>query len=145
MKKQHVQLKEADLIYLEELLQKGSLKSRTYKRIIALLELHKGATYASVSKTVLLTRQVLSTLAKKYANEGLVCLYDLQRPGRPIETSQELEDSIITLACEAPPTGYSQWSIRLLADRVVQLKYCDKISPSQVFKILKKKGKTSLG
>lgn len=145
MKKQHVQLTEADQFYLQELLQKGSLKSRTYKRIVALLELHKGATYASVSKTVLLTRQVLSTLAKKYASEGLDCLYDLQRPGRPVETSQELKDSIITLACEEPPTGYSQWSVRLLADRVVELKYCDKISPSQIHKILKKKGKTSLG
>ncbi len=139
MKKQHVQLTEANVVYLQELLQKGSLKSRTYKRIVALLELHKGATYSSVSKTVLLTRQVLSTLAKKHANEGLSCLYDLPRPGRPIETSQELKDSIITLACEEPPTGYSQWSIRLLADRVVKLKYCDEISPSQVFKILKKK------
>ena len=145
MKKQHVQLTEADLKYLQELLQKGSLKSRTYKRVVALLELHKGATYASVSKIVLLTRQVVSTLAKKYASEGLACLVDLPRPGRPITTSQELKDRIIKLACEEAPAGYSQWSIRLLADRVVELKYCDEISPTQVLKILKKKGETSLG
>ena len=145
MKKQHVQLTEVDLKYLQGLLQKGSLKSRTYKRVVALLELHKGATYASVSKIVLLTRQVVSTLAKKYTKEGINCLIDLPRPGRPITTSQELKDRIVTLACEDPPTGYSQWSIRLLADRVVELKYCDEISPSQVFKILKKKSKTSLG
>lgn len=144
MKKQHVQLTEADFIFLQDLLKKGSLKSRTYTRVVALLELHKGATFKSVAKTVLLTRQVVSTLAKKYAEEGLDCLYDLPRSGRPIETSQKLEDRIVTLACEKPPTGYSQWSIRLLADRVVELKYCDQISPSQVFKILKKKGKTPL-
>ena len=145
MKKQHVELTAADLKYLQELLQKGSLKSRTYKRVVALLELHKGATYTSVAETVLLTRQVVATLAKKYASEGLACLVDLPRPGRPVTTSQELKDRIITLACEAPPTGYSQWSIRLLADRVVELKYCDEISPTQVYNILKKKGKTPLG
>ena len=139
MNKEHVKLTNEDLKQLEEMLQKGSLKSRTFKRITALLELHKGRTYESVKSIVLLSRTSLRKLAKKYALNGLDCLYDLPRPGRPIETSEELKDKITVLACEAPPKGYSDWSIRLLADRVVKLEYCDKISPSQVHKILKKK------
>lgn len=143
MKKQHVILTIKDLEDLKKMLQKGSLKSRTYKRVVALLELHKGATYKSVSKIVLLTTKTLKKLTTKYAKEGLLCLLDLPRSGRPIETGQDLKDRIIKLACEEPPTGYSQWSIRLLADRVVELEYCDKISHTQVFKILKKKNKTA--
>ena len=139
MTKQHVNLSKKDLEDLQEMLQKGSLKSRTFKRATALLELHKGATYAKVSSTVLLTRQSLSKLARKYAIEGLDCLYDLPRPGRPVTTSQELKDQLTILACEKPPTGYSQWSYRLLADKAVELKYCDKISHTQVHKTLKKK------
>lgn len=139
MKKQHVNLSEKDLENLREMLQKGSLKSRTFARVTALLELHKGATYAKVSSIVSLSRQSVSKLAKKYAIEGLDCLYDLPRPGRPVTTSQELKDQLTILACEQPPTGHSQWSYKLIADKAVELKYCDKISHTQVYKTLKKK------
>ena len=99
----------------------------------------------SVKSTVLLSTKSLQRLAKKYASTGLDCLYDLPRPGRPIEVSNELKDKITVLACEAPPKGYSDWSVRLLADRIVKLEYCDKISHTQVHKILKKKDKTTFG
>lgn len=140
MKKEHVKLTETDLKQLQEMLQKGSLKSRTFKRITALLELDKGHTLEQVKSTALLSTNTLGKLAKKYALVGLDCLYDLPRPGRPVSTSPELKDKITILSCETPPKGHSQWSIRLLADRVVQLEYCDKISHTQVHKILKKKG-----
>lgn len=143
MKKQHIKLTDKDLKQLQGMLQKGSLKSRTYKRITALLQLHEGHTYESVKSTVFLSRTSLRKLAKKYSLNGLGCLYDLPRSGRPIEFTEELKDKITVLACEKAPKGYSEWSIRLLADRVVKLEYCDKISPSQVHKILKKKDKTA--
>jgi len=142
MKKAHVKLTKEEVKYLQELLQKGSLKSRTYKRITALLELNKGGSYKSVSSMVLLTRQSLGKLAKNYAANGLDCLYDQPRPGRPVNTSQELKDKITVLACSKAPKGYSQWSLRLLADRIIKLEYCDTISHTQVNKILKKENKT---
>lgn len=138
MKKAHVKLTNEEVKYLQELLQKGSLKSRTYKRITALLELNKGGSYKSVSSMVLLTRQSLGKLAKNYAANGLDCLYDQPRPGRPVNTSQELKDKITVLACSKAPKGYSQWSLRLLADRIIKLEYCDTISHTQVGNILKK-------
>ena len=125
------------------MLKKGSLKSRTYKRVTALLELNKGKTYQAVHKLVHLSTNSLGKLAKKYKTEGLNCLYDAPRPGRPVETTAELKDQIILLACEEAPKGYSQWSVRLLADKIVELGYCDKISYVQVHKILKKKDKTT--
>ena len=144
MKKEHVKLTEMDLKQLQEMLQKGSLKSRTFKRVTALLELHKDHTLEQVKFTALLSANSLGKLAKKYASIGLDCLYDLPRPGRPVNTSPELKDKITILACQAPPKGHSQWSLRLLADRIVKLEYCDEISHTQVHKILKKKDKTAL-
>lgn len=144
MKKFHVQLCQKDEEQLLEMLQKGSLKSRTFKRITALLELNKGQTFQSVQKIAHLSATSLGKLAKKYAAAGLDCLYDAPRPGRPVQTTAELRDQITLLACEAPPAGHSQWSLRLLADKAVELGYCETISYVQVDKILKKKYKTTL-
>ena len=139
MKKEHVKLKKQEEQQLKGLLQKGSLKSRTYKRITALLELNKGLKYETVSDVVMMSSRSLRRLAVRYRSEGLDCLYDRHRVGRPTESSQELEDQIVVLSCSEAPSGYSQWSLRLLADQVVALGYCDKISHTQVANILKKR------
>lgn len=139
MKKAHVCLTDQDRQALQKLLGKGSLKSRTYKRITALLELDKGQTYTWVASHVQLSKVSLGKLSQKYKQEGLNCLYDGARPGRPIKIHAEQRDQITVLACEEPPKGYGQWSLRLLADKVVELGYCDSISHTQVDKILKKR------
>ena len=143
MKKNHVQLSPEDEEQLLKMLKKGSLKSRTFKRITALLELNRGKTYQAVGKVVHLSTISLSKLASKYAAEGLDSLYDAPRSGRPVETTAELRDKITLLACEEPPKGHSQWSLRLLADKVIELGYCEKISYAQVDKILKKKNQAA--
>jgi len=139
MNKEHVNLSTENRNELKELLEKGSLKSRTYKRITALLELDKGKTYIEVKEIVHLSRVALGNLAKKYKEQELGCLYDAPRSGRPVEITEVEEDKIILLSCSEAPEGYSQWSLRLLADKVVELGYCDEISHTQVGDILKKR------
>lgn len=138
MKKSHICLADRDREVLQEMLFKGSLKSRTYKRITALLELDKGQTYEAVVPLARLSKVSLGKLAEKYRSGGLNCLYDEARPGRPIKIQVSQNDQITLLACEAPPEGHSQWSLRLLADKIVELGYCESISHTQVDKILKK-------
>jgi biotin operon repressor len=48
------------------------------------------------------------------------------------------EAHLIALSCSKPPEGRSQWSVRLLADKMIELKYVDKISPATVCRTLKK-------
>lgn len=139
MKKEHIKLSEKDRKQLKELLGKGSLKSRTYKRIVSLLELDKGKTYEAVKETVQFSLVTLGKLAKRYEERGLDCIYDAPRPGRPISISKKQENAIILLSCSDAPEGYSQWSLRLLADKIVELGYCDEISHTQVRDILKKR------
>ncbi|WKN43917.1 helix-turn-helix domain-containing protein [Tunicatimonas pelagia] len=138
MKKAHVTLGEQDRQYLARLLQKGRLQARTYKRAVALLELDKGQTYTVVASIVQLSTVSLGKLAKKYHGQGLDCLYDAPRSGRPIRISPQQENQVILLSCSEAPKGYSQWSLRLLADKVVELGYCEHISHTQVNEILKK-------
>lgn len=144
MKKEHVKLSDQDRKQLCELLQKGTLKARTYKRAMALLALDKGRTYTSVKPIVQLSFVSLGKLVKKYQTQGLACLYDAPRPGRPVRISPEQENQVILLSCSKAPQGYSQWSLRLLADKVVELGYVDDLSHTQVSAILKKADSASL-
>lgn len=138
MKKQHITLSEEDRQYLNQLLSKGELPVKIYKRAVALLELDRGKTYTSVGQTVGVSQQTVSTWAKKYRQEGLLCLQDKPRSGRPIEIDGVVRAKITALACSEAPEGYSRWTLRLLADKAVELDYCDSISHTQVADILKK-------
>lgn len=143
MKKQHLQLTSDDRLKLESQRKSSHQKVRIYKRVVGLLALDSGQTYVCASKTSGLSERSLQKLVKRYKSCGLACLIDLPRPGRPVQIGQEQQDQITVLACEQAPDGHSQWSLRLLANKVVELGYCDQISHTQVGNILKKKNQAS--
>ena len=138
MNKQHIQLSPTDREYLEALISKGKLKAKTYRRALALLELDRGQTYTTVSRTVKTTIATLSTLAENYRENGLQALYDRPRSGRPIQIDGEQRAKITALACSTPPEGHAEWSLRLLADKAVELEFCEQVSHTHVRTILKK-------
>ena len=138
MKKQHVQLSEVDRDYLEALISKGELPTKTYRRALGLLELDRGKTYTEVSKILKVTIGTLTTWSRKYRETGLQVLQDQPRPGRPIEIDGDQRAKITALACSDPPEGYARWGLRLLADKAVELEYCEHISHTEVGTILKK-------
>lgn len=138
MKKEHVQLNEADQAYLQTVLQKGSHSAKLYKRALALLELDRGRTFTEVAEMVGATKQTVSTWAKKYQESALACLTDLPRSGRPHGINGVQRAQITALACSTPPEGYAQWSLRLLAAKAVELEYVEALSYDEVRLILKK-------
>jgi transposase len=138
MKKEHVTLSEADRTYLQNLIKKGSLPAKTYKRAVALLELDRGRTFTEVAAIVGAVIQTVSTWAKKYRESGLEVLTDKPRPGRPIVIDGLQRAKITALACSKPPEGYDRWSLRLLADKAVELELVESISYGEVRLILKK-------
>jgi len=138
MKKQHVKLSEVDREFLENLISQGEATAKVYRRALALLELDRGQTYTAVSKTLQVTQVTLSTWAKKYQETGLQVLADKPRPGRPIEIDGNQRAKITALACSDPPEGYAEWNLRLLADKAVELGYCESLSHTSVRRILKK-------
>lgn len=137
--KKYITLTDAHRKELKELQSKGTLKARTLKRILALLELDKGQTQSAVAKLINQSVTSIGQLIKRFKARGLKCIYDEQRPGRPIDITAEQRDKITVLACEDAPEGHSQWSLRLLADKVIELGYCEHISHTQVKNILSKK------
>jgi putative transposase len=138
MKKQHVQLIPEDRNYLENLISNGTLPIKMYRRALGLLELDRGKTYQTVSETLQITIPTLSGWAKGYQEMGLKILSDQPRSGRPVEIDGMQRAKITALACSEPPEGYAQWSLRLLAEKAVELEFCEHVSHSEVKKILKK-------
>lgn len=145
MKKEHVNLSEADRAYLENLLNKGKLAAKTFKRATALIELDRGRTFTEVAKIVGVTKQTASTWATKYRETGLDVLTDKPRPGRPTVIDGVQRAKITALACSDPPEGYEKWSLRLLADKAVKLELVDAISYGEVRLILKKTNSNRTG
>jgi len=137
-KKQHVQLSNEDRAYLETLIGKGELTAKAYRRALALLELDRGQSYTAVSRTLKVSIVTLSKWATKYRETGIQVLHDQPRSGRPIEIDGVQRTKVTALACSDPPEGYAKWSLRLLADKVVELGYCEHISHTEVAMILKK-------
>jgi transposase len=138
MRKEHVKLTDADRTYLENLLKKGSLPAQRYKRALALLELNRGRTFTAVAKIVGVTHQTASTWATKYKETGLEFLTDKPRPGRPTLINGLQRAKITALACSDPPEGYERWSLRLLAEKAVEIELVESISYGEVHLILKK-------
>ena len=137
-KKQHVQLSDEEREYLEALISKGELTAKAYRRALALLELDRGQTYTAVSGTIKVSIVTLSKWATKYCETGLQVMQDQPRSGRPIEIDGEQRAKVTALACSDPPEGYAKWTLRLLADKAVELSYCEHISHTEVATILKK-------
>lgn len=138
MAKQHVQLSERERKQLEDLLSHGNIAARKSKRVLAILELDRGRTFKSVAQTVGATKQIVSIWARKYRENGLAGLEDKPIPGRPVTISGAERAKITALACSDAPEGHGQWSLRLLAEKAVELEYVEGISHTHVGRILKK-------
>jgi len=138
MLKQHLKLAATEQRYLTQLLSKGQVNARVIRRATALLQLHQGDTLQKVAEALKVQHWTVSVWPNKYLAEGLEFLTDKARTGRPIEIDGTQRAQITALACSEAPLGRAKWSLRLLADKIVELEFCESISPVQVGKILKK-------
>jgi hypothetical protein len=85
--------------------------------------------------------RTIDRVKKKLIEEGLDACLERQPTQRVYEkkVDGDLEAELVTLCCSEPPKGYSKWSLRLLADKMVELKYTESISHVTVDKVLKKR------
>lgn len=128
MKKQHVTLTDTDRTSVQELLSKGSLKARTFKRATALLLLDRGKTLQEVAASLQVNYNAVAKWRDGYKAKGLDCLSDAPRSGRPTLIDGLQRATITALATSDAPKGYERWSLRLLAEKVVEGGICDHVS-----------------
>ena len=84
--------------------------------------------------------RTVERLRERFVNDGLeVALAGKPRPNLDkIVFGGEVEAKLVALRCGEPQEGRSNWSLRLLADKMVELSYVEAISHETVRKILKK-------
>lgn len=138
MKRPHLQLTETERKELEQLVAKGEMRVRELKRALGLLALDRGETLESVAAHQQVTNDTVAAWRNRYKRDGLQGLHDRPRTGRPVQIDGTQRAKITALACSEPPVGHARWTLRLLADKVVELGYSESISHTMVKQILKK-------
>jgi hypothetical protein len=150
MIKYRVTLTEDEQKYLQEISGKGSHKSQKVLNALILLNVDENqpkelrTTNEFVSKVLKISMKKIDRVKKRFIEDGL----EIALSGHPKEREYEkkvdgdLEAKLIALSCSEAPKGFDRWSLRLLADKAVELEYVDSISHESVRRVLKKRIKT---
>jgi hypothetical protein len=138
-KKYVVELSNDQRELLYALIQKGTASARTVRRAHTLLladERQPAQTIAAMLHTSAVTA---TQTCKRLLTDGLeAALYDRSRPGSRRKLDGRQEAYLVALACSTPPAGRDRWSLRLLADRMVELGLVEELSYATVRRVLKK-------
>lgn len=138
MRKEHLKLNDEEINYLTELTTSGDIKARKLKRVITLLWLSDGKSMSEVSELLDYAYPSVIKLKKNFLASGIQCLDDLPRSGRPTIFDGEQRAKLTALACSDAPEGHARWSLRLLAERAIELDLVETISHTQIGTVLKK-------
>lgn len=125
---------------LEAMLKKGSCKVRMLKRVQVLLALHAGMQAEEVLGQVEVSLATVYNVANRYKQAGNLsdALQEKPRSGQPSKFDKATQAQLTALACSEPPLGHSRWTLRLLADKLVELRLVEAISHKAVGEQLKK-------
>jgi len=84
--------------------------------------------------------RTIDRVKKKFLEEGFEAVLDRRPTTRVYEKKMDgdTEAKLITLCCSEPPKGFAKWLLRLLADKMVELKYVESITHVRVRNVLKK-------
>jgi hypothetical protein len=142
-----VKLSKEDRMILEKIINTGTRSVKQIKRARILLELDTSngiepAKEASIAEKVGVSRQTIQVVKTEFfASEKLQDVLERKKretpPNQPKITG-DVEAKILALACSAVPEGYSTWTLRLLAEKIIELQILDNISHMSVSRLLKK-------
>ncbi len=140
-----IKLIKSEVDELHAIINKGSHTSQTFRTAYILLNCDEGkyadkVTNEQISKVLKVGMRTIDRIKKKFIEEGFEAVLERRPTTRIYEgkSDGDVEAKLVTLCCSEPPKGYSKWSLRLLADKMVELKYLESISHVTVRSILKK-------
>jgi transposase len=144
-KKYLVDLTPDERAQLESLTRGGKGSVREVKRALVLLAVDDGDKDEVAAGKARVSVGTVERLRRRFAEEGVqAALSERPRPGKPAKLDGRQEAYVIALACSEPPEGRARWTLRLLANRLVELEIAEDISHHTVGRLLKR-GKLSPG
>ena len=145
-KKYVLHLTEEERVEFQQLVKKGKVAGWKLQRAQALLQCDQGPQGPGwpdeqVAQAYGCTSRSLQSWRKQAVESGPLSL--LQRkprltPPTPAKLDGEQQARLTALACSQPPSGYARWTLRLLAERLVELEVVDAIAHETVRRALKK-------
>ena len=145
MVKYTVHLTKEEREELLAIISKGSHTSQTFRAAYVLLNCDEGKYAEKVTNEQICTvlkigMRTIDRIKARFIDGGLEATLERRPTSRvyDVKADGDVEARLITLCCSQPPKGYAKWSLRLLADKMVELKYADSISYETVRRVLKK-------
>lgn len=140
-----IKLTKPEVEELRAIINKGSHTSHTFRIAYILLNCDEGkysdkVTNEQICKVLKIGMRTVDRTKKKFVEEGLEAVLERKPTARIYEKKidGDTEAKLISLCCSQPPKGYAKWSLRLLADKMVELKYVESITHVTVRNVLKK-------
>jgi len=134
-----VHLPEHECALLHKYVFTGIHSARSIKRAQILLAAHHNRSDPWIAEHLNVSKATVSNIRRRYCTEGLqAALNEKPRPGAPNKLDGHGEARFTSIACSDPPLGHQRWTVRLLADKLVELGLVESISPTTVGSLLKK-------
>ena len=140
-----IKLTKSEVDELNVIINKGSHTSQTFRAAYILLNCDVGkysdkVTNEQISKVLKVGMRTIDRVKKQFIEEGFEAVLERRVSTRVYEgkADGDMEAKLVTLCCSEPPKGFSKWSLRLLADKMVELNYVESLSHVTVRTVLKK-------
>jgi transposase len=137
---------------LMTIINKGIHPSQRFRSAYILLNADRGeyserVTNEEMAKVLKIGMRTIDRVKKRFVEDGFDAALERKESERKYDRKADgdVEAHLIALSCGKPPKGYGRWSLRLLADKMVELNYIESISHETVRTVLKKRFKTLEG
>jgi len=134
------------------IINKGNHTSQRFRNAYILLNCDEGefaekVSNETISKVLKVGMRTIDRTKKKFIEDGFRGALERKPTTREYEKKADgdFEAHLVALCCSEPPKGFAKWSLRMLADKAVELKYTESISYETVRRVLKKRLKALEG
>jgi transposase len=140
-----VTLTENERQQLKAILSKGKHSSLQFRNACILLNCDEGdeankSPNDVIAQILHINAKTVERLKQRFVEEGFEACMD-RKPYpevKDIKTDGEFEAHLVAISCSQAPAGYARWSLRMLADKMIELKYAESVSHETVRQVLKK-------
>ena len=130
---------------LEAIMKKGKHSSLQFRNACILLNCDEGdygqkVSNEQIAQILQITSKTVERLKQRFIEEGFnACIERKPYPEvKEIKTDGDFEAHLVAMSCSKAPDGYTRWSLRMLADKMVELAYVESVSHETVRQVLKK-------
>ncbi len=146
MRKYTVTLTEEEVDEIKAIAKKGTHRSQKVLNSLILLNCDEGefcighSLNKEITSVLDVSMKKIDRVKRRFVEDGLSIALNGRKGNRIYKRKADgdFEAHLVALSCSKPPGGFAKWSLRLLADKVVELKYIDNVSYETIRRVLKK-------